>query len=339
MGEGILVVGAGFSGAVVARELADAGIDVTLIDKRGHIGGNAHDHTNPYGIRIHTYGPHLFHTANQRVVEWLSRFTTWIPYQHKVKAQLGNGELVTLPVNKETAEKVGVDRIIDTFYRPYTQKMWGMEIEQLDPDILRRLPIRDDLNEYYFPDDPFQALPENGYTALIHAILSHPRIEVKLNTPFQAGMQNEHRHTFNSMPIDEFFEFKLGRLPYRSIKFHHVDLPVPRLYPVATVNFTHSHPYTRVTEWKNLPGNPQGIAHTSLTIEEPCADHDNHFERYYPVKDIAGVNKALYQTYRERVPENMTFIGRCGQYVYLNMDQAVNAARTIAQKFIAANIR
>lgn len=330
----ILVVGCGFSGVVIARQLAEAGFTVTLIDKRTHVGGNAHDFQNAHGIRVHTYGPHLFHTSNQKVLNWLSRFTTWMDYKHKVKALLSDGSLVTLPVNLETMAKVGRENILDTFYRPYTKKMWGLEIEQLDPDILNRVPIRDDHNEHYFPDDTFQALPTQGFTALIQGILEHPNIHVVLNTAFERGMDSAFEHTFNSMPIDEFFEFEWGRLPYRSIKFHHYDLPMPRVYPVATVNFTHSHPYTRVTEWKNLPGNPLDIPFTSLTVEEPCADFENNFERYYPVKDINGINRALYLKYKELAPQNMTFIGRCGQYVYLNMDQAVSAAIATADKFI-----
>lgn len=330
----ILVVGAGFSGAVIARELADAGHAITLIDKRPHVAGNAHDYVNHLGIRVHTYGPHLFHTSNQKVVDWLSRFTGWLDYKHKVKALLKDGRLVTLPVNLETIEQVGRDQVIDTFFRPYSQKMWGMALEQLDPDILNRVPVREDLNEFYFPDDAFQALPSEGYAALFDSMLKHPRIDVRLNTPFQQGMEREHRHTFNAMPIDEFFAYQHGHLPYRSIKFHQVDVPVPKIYPVATVNFTHDHPYTRVTEWKNLPGNPGDVGWTSLTIEEPCADADNHFERYYPVKDLQGENKALYTRYKQMVPDNMTFIGRCGQYVYLNMDQAVSSALAVANKFL-----
>ena len=157
---------------------------------------------------------------------------------------------------------------------------------------------------------------------------------MRLETPFDKGLQNEYFHTFNSMPIDEFFDFKFGRLPYRSIKFHNYNIPVPRIYPVATVNFTHNHQFTRVTEWKNLPGNPEGISWTSLTIEEPCSDSENNFERYYPVKDLQGVNAAIYKKYKNLSPENVTFIGRCGQYIYINMDQAVSAAISVSEAFL-----
>jgi UDP-galactopyranose mutase len=330
----ILIVGAGFSGAIIARRLAESGFDITVIDKRNHIAGNAYDYINEHGIRIHKYGPHLFHTSNLKVVEWLSKYTQWLDYKHKVKAMLDDGSLVTLPVNLQTIKKVGRENLLDIFYRPYTKKMWGVEIEQLDPEIINRVPIREDLNEYYFPDDTFQALPVNGYTSLIKSILAHDNIQINLETPFIKGMQDEYFHTFNSMPIDEFFGFNLGRLPYRSIKFHNYNIPTPSIYPVATVNFTHNHKFTRVTEWKKLPGNPENIPWTSLTIEEPCSDLENNFERYYPVKDLLGENNLIYKKYRNMTPENITFIGRCGQYIYINMDQAVSAAISLSEKFI-----
>ena len=174
----ILVVGAGLSGSVVARECAEKGYEVTVIDKRGHIGGNCYDFVDEDGILTHLYGPHLFHTSELEVVSWLSRFTEWVPYKHKVKAQLSSGRLVTLPVNKETAQIVGRENIIDTFYRPYTKKMWGKDIEELDPSILSRVPIRNDDNEYYFPDARFQAMPKYGYTRLFENILDHENIKI-----------------------------------------------------------------------------------------------------------------------------------------------------------------
>lgn len=335
--EKILVVGAGFSGAVIARELAEADYSVIIIEKRGHVAGNAFDYKNKYGIRIHKYGPHLFHTSNLKVVNWLSKFTEWIEYKHKVKAMLSNGSLVTLPVNLETISLVGKENIIDTFYRPYTRKMWGVDIEEIDPEILNRVSVREDDNQFYFPDDVFQALPINGYSSLFESILNHPNIHLKLNTSYSRGMENDFLHTFNSMPIDEFFDFKVGNLQYRSIKFHTFEIPVPKAFPVVTVNFTHSDPYTRVTEWKNLPGNPIDIPYTTLTIEEPCSYSENNFERYYPVKDVAGINRALYLEYKNMTPENITFIGRCGKYIYINMDQAVSAALSIAGKFKKEN--
>ena len=329
----ILIVGAGFSGSVLARVLAEKKYSITIIDERNHIGGNAYDFLNEHNIRVHKYGPHLFHTSNRKVVEWLSRFTRWTPYRHKVKALLSNGTLVTLPVNKETAAIVGENKIIDTFYKPYTKKMWDMDINDIDPDILSRVPIRDDLNEDYFPNDDFQALPSDGYTAVFEKILNHPNINIQLNRSFVKGEELQYWHTFNSMPIDAYFNFEHGHLPYRSIRFHTSTVFVPKLFPVATVNFTHAESFTRVTEWKNLPNSEFPLGCTTITVEEPCDYKDNNFERYYPVKDKKGINRDLYKLYESQTPKNMTFIGRCGLYAYLDMHQAINIALSIGEKF------
>lgn len=333
----ILVVGAGFAGSVVARFLAEAGYQIKVIDIRDHIAGNAYDYTNEHGIRIHKYGPHLFHTNNQKVYDWLNQFGEWVPYKHKVKAILNNGTYATLPVNRETKEIVGEDKIIETFFAPYTYKMWGKTIEELDPSIINRVPIRDDDNEYYFPNDEFQALPVNGYTDIMKNILDHKNITIELETPFEYSMESKFNHTFNSMPIDVYFDHKHGALPYRSIKFHDVTLPMPKVLPTATVNFTHDGPYTRVTEWKNLPCHGDNSSYSTLTYEEPCDYMENNMERYYPVKDIDGKNRKTYEKYKSMVKNNMTFIGRCGMYIYVDMHQAINSSMSTAKKFIEAN--
>jgi UDP-galactopyranose mutase len=337
MNKKILIVGAGFSGATIARELADKGYKVTVIDKRKHVAGNAHDYTNEHGIKVHTYGPHLFHTSNMKIVEWLSRFTEWVEYKHKVKALLKNGSYVTLPVNAQTSKIVGKENIVDILFRPYTKKMWGMEIESLDASILQRIPIRDDDNEFYFPNDTFQAIPAKGYTNLINNILNHENIIIRLGEVYDILMNKEYFHVFNSMPIDEFFDYKFGELPYRSIKFHTHTLPIPQALPVTTVNFTHDGPYTRVTEWKKLPLHGDSQTHTTITIEEPCDYKENSMERYYPVKDLSGVNTKRYSMYKEITPSNISFIGRCGLYAYLDMHQAISSALSIAKNFIEIN--
>jgi UDP-galactopyranose mutase len=331
----ILVVGAGFSGAVVARECAAAGHLVKVIDKRNHIGGNAYDYIDENGIRIHKYGPHLFHTNNEKVVQWLSQFTEWVPYQHKVKAQLNDGTYVTLPVNKATKETVGEENVLDIFFRPYTKKMWGKSLDELDPSIINRVPIRDDDNELYFPNDEYQMMPKNGYTEIFKNILNHSNIEVECNVEFHQSMEKEYDYVFNSMPIDMYYNYDYGKLPYRSIKFHNVVLQQPRVLPTATVNFTHDGPYTRVTEWKNIPAHGENDYTTVLTYEEPCDYKDNNYERYYPVKDIEGTNKKTYKKYKERVNEDkMTFIGRCGMYVYVDMHQAISSALATSRRFL-----
>lgn len=330
----ILIVGAGFSGAVIARRLAEAGMRVDMVEKRGHIGGNAWDSENRHGIRVHRYGPHLFHTNNRKVFEWLTRFTEWVPYRHRVKAMLSDGRLVTLPVNRETRSIVGEENLVDTFVRPYSEKMWGVPLEALDPHVLRRVPFRDDLNEFYFPDDEFQFMPLNGYSAMFQRILDHPGIALSLNTSFSKDMERGYDHVFNSMPIDEYHDYRHGPLPYRSIRFHHVDLPMPRLFDVSIVNFTHRGPYTRLTEWKNLPNHGVNDMFTSLTYEEPCDYRDNGMERYYPVMDADGSNRALYSKYRAERSDRVTFVGRLGLYAYIDMHQCVSSALKTAEEYI-----
>ena len=333
-----LVVGAGFSGAVIARELAEAGHKVWVLESRNHVAGNAYDYVNEHGIRVHKYGPHLFHTSNKAVFDWLSKFTEWVPYKHKVKAQLEDGRFATLPVNRKTKDMVGEENVLDIFFRPYTKKMWGVELDDLNPEIINRVPIRDDDNEYYFPDDTHQYMPTDGYTKLVENILNHKNITIKLNTVYKPDYEKNvvhFDHVFNSMPIDQYFDFKHGALPYRSIRFETITLPITRALPTATVNFTHDGPKTRVTEWKNIPNHGDNKYNTTLTFEEPCDYADNNFERYYPVKDRDGKNRELYEKYRNEQPENMTFIGRCGLYAYLDMHQAINSALATVRKFLA----
>jgi len=328
-----LVVGAGFAGAVIAHELASDGHQVTLIDERDHIGGNAYDYTNEHGIRIHKYGPHIFHTSNETVYNWVTQFGEWVEYKHKVKAQLSNGEYVTLPVNKLTKEIVGEENILDIFYRPYTKKMWDKEIEELDPNILKRVAVRDDDNEYYFPKDIYQIMPKDGYTKVFEKILDHQNIDVLLRTPFHKDMESEYQHVFNSMPIDVYYDYQFGELPYRSLKFHNVNLPMVRALPASVVNFTNNSPYTRIAEWKNFPEHGSNDKWTTLTYEEPCDYIDNDYQRYYPVKDIDGVNQKIYNTYKQIENPKVTFIGRCGMYVYIDMHQAVMSSLATVKRF------
>lgn len=329
----ILVVGAGFSGAVVAYELAQAGHDIDIIDVRDHIGGNAYDYDNDLGIRIHKYGPHIFHTSNKKVFDWVTRFGQWVQYKHKVKAQLSDGRYVTLPVNSTTKQIVGENNIIDIFYRPYTRKMWGKELEELDPYVISRVPIRDDDNQFYFPDSKYNIMPKYGYTEIFKEILDHRKINIILNLSFKKTYEDRYDHVFNSMAIDEYYDYQYGRLPYRSIKFYNVDVPLVRALPTSVVNFTNDGPYTRMTEWKNFPEHGTNDRWTTLTYEEPCDYVDNDYQRYYPVKDIDGTNRKLYQKYKEIKNNHVTFIGRCGMYVYIDMHQAINSSLATVEKF------
>ena len=184
--QNILVVGAGLSGSVIARELVGVGHQVTIIDQRSHIGGNCYDETLN-GVRVHKYGPHLFHTNNLKVVEWLSQFTEWVEYKHKVKAYYKD-TFLTLPPNRQTQD-ILKDKLVDVIYKPYTLKMWGTL--DVHGDVINRVKIRDDDNEYYFPNDQYQYLPFNGYTELFNNILIHPSIKVKLNTSYHRDMEPE----------------------------------------------------------------------------------------------------------------------------------------------------
>jgi UDP-galactopyranose mutase len=269
------------------------------------------------------------------VFNFLSRFTSWENYQHKVKAILNCGTLVTLPINKETKRIVGTDNLIDTFIRPYSEKMWGMSLENLDPQITNRIPMRDDDNDLYFPNDKYQGVPSKGYTNLFENLIKHPNISLQLNVEFSKVMEVEYMHVFNSMPIDEYYDFCLGPLPYRSLKFHTQTLPIPRIFPVSQINFTNDQKFTRVIEWKNIPFYDKTSSnYTTITFEEPCDYRENNDERYYPIKDINGTYRKLYEQYRLLDNSKITFIGRLGLYAYLDMHQVINSSMQIAKQFL-----
>jgi UDP-galactopyranose mutase len=212
--------------------------------------------------------------------------------------------------------------------------MWNKELEELDPSVIKRVPVRDDDNEFYFPNDKFQAMPKYGYTMMFENLLNHININIYLNYKFHKDMENEYDYIFNSMPIDVYHDYKYGKLEYRSIKFTTIDLPIPFALPVTTVNFTHSGKHSRVTEWKHISNGGHNDEMTTLTYEEPCDYKDNNFERYYPVKDLEHKNLKRYVQYKDIETPKMKFIGRCGMYVYINMDEAVNHALACADEFL-----
>jgi UDP-galactopyranose mutase len=369
---GILIVGAGFAGATYARTLAEAGYTVHVIDRRDHIAGNAADWIDANGVRVHRYGPHLFHTNATPVFNWLQRFGAWTPYWHRVRAILPDGRLAPLPVNLDTINvvfgktfrteseaanflrsvavpigppknagehlrsRIG-DVLTDLFFRPYTRKMWGFELEEIDVSVVKRLPIRFDANDQYFPDDRYQALPADGYTALFEAIFAHPNVSVQLSVDYAPGMERSYDFCFNSMAIDEFFRCRLGELPYRSLRFHHRTVMQWDDLPFGVRNYTDAGKLTREAWWHCLPGHlQQETGRRTVTVEEPCDYRDNNNERYYPVKTADGRHQALYEGYRalaERLP-NMAFIGRCGTYQYLDMDQVINQSLAGARRWL-----
>lgn len=329
----ILVVGAGFAGATIAHQLASQGFSVHVIDSRDHIGGNAYDFVNEYGITIHKYGAHIFHTSNKTVFDYLSNFTEWIPYQHKVVAK-DKENFVIFPPQKSYVDSVGLEYVFNTFYKPYTKKMWALTTDEIDESVLKRVPVRNDDSDLYFPDAVYQYLPKYGYTNLIKNMLDHTNIQYQTSIKFDKTMENNYDHVFNSMPIDVYYDFIYGHLPYRSIKFHTTVKNCERLSTHPIINFTDDGIYTRMIEWKNFPNHGYNSSHTSITYEEPCDYIDNYMERYYPVKDAKGINREIYKKYKEIPNDKVTFIGRCGMYVYIDMDQAVASSLATAQKYM-----
>jgi UDP-galactopyranose mutase len=219
--------------------------------------------------------------------------------------------------------------------------MWRIELEDMDASVVKRIPLRDDDEDRYFPDDIYQMLPRDGYTKVFENILDHPGISVSLGTAFSSAMVAGYRHCFNSMPIDAYFDFRFGPLPYRSIRFHHETVPADHaLGNAATINFTGDGRFTRVTDWSRLPGHRvQTGASKTLTREEPCDYTENNYERYYPVRTSDGRYQKIYSQYKDAAAKEpgMTFIGRCGTYQYLDMHQVINQSLVEASRF--ADIR
>lgn len=361
-----LIVGAGFAGSVIAERLAEGlGRRVLLIDRRPHIAGNAYDHYDEAGVLVHRYGPHIFHTNAQRIVDYLSRFTKWRPYEHRVLAQV-DGKLVPIPINLttlnslyglsmsseeaevflaeraepvatiRTSEDVVVNQIgrelYEKFFRGYTRKQWGLDPSALDKSVTSRIPTRTSEDDRYF-GDTFQIMPTDGYTKMFERMLDHPNIDLLLGIDFTAVREGvKYAHLIYCGPIDEYFDFQLGRLPYRSLRFEHQTLEQEHYQPVAVVNYPHPDvPYTRITEYKHLTGQTHPC--TSITYEYPCDDGDP----YYPVP--RAENAELYKRYRalaEQTP-NVTFLGRLGTYKYYNMDQVVGQALALYRDIQAAN--
>jgi UDP-galactopyranose mutase len=350
-----LIVGAGFAGSVLAERLATAaGKKVLLIDRRPHIGGNAYDEFNGHGILVHRYGPHIFHTNSPQIAEYLSRFTRWRPYEHRVLAHV-DGMLVPIPINLTTVNKLyGLDltsdrfesflaaraepvaeirtsedvvvsrvgrELYEKFFRGYTRKQWGVDPSELDKSVTSRVPTRTDSDDRYFTDS-FQNMPLRGYTRLFENMLDHANIKISLDTDYHDVKRDvRFERLIYTGRIDEFFDYRYGVLPYRSLRFRHETLDREWLQPVAVVNYPSPEmPWTRITEYKHLTG--QKHAKTSITYEYPRAEGDP----YYPVP--RPENASLYKEYQalaDRTP-NVRFVGRLATYRYYNMDQVVGQA-------------
>ena len=308
-------------------------------------------------------------------MEWITRFAAFVPYAHSVSVQLDDKRFVPLPINIDTlnvvfgkklqteAEAVAFvddlaqpiisernaaeylvsklgERLTDTFFRPYTKKMWALELEDIDAAIVKRIPIRFSLDSRYFPDDIFQALPKGCYSDLFGRILDHEHIRAHCATAFDKAMMKNYCHTFNSMPIDEFYDFRFGPLPYRSIRFHHDVVEDERdTGPSPVVNFSDWSKFTRRTDWSKLPEHQvRDTGCKLLTTEEPCDYRVNGFERYYPIRDAGGETAGVLERYKSLAAGDKTvdFIGRCGTYKYLDMHQVINQSLQGARKWLSA---
>jgi UDP-galactopyranose mutase len=351
-----LVVGAGFAGSVIAERLASQhNARVLVIDRRPHIAGNAYDRLDEAGVLIHQYGPHIFHTNSDEIVDYLSQFTEWRPYEHRVLAEV-RGQLVPIPINRTTLNKLfGLDlktdeeaaeylasraepvaeiktsedvvinavgrELYELFFQGYTRKQWGIDPSGLDKAVTARIPTRTNTDDRYF-GDKHQIMPLNGYTKMFEKMLAHPNITLMLGTDF-AEVKDKVKagHIVFTGPIDEYFGYRFGKLPYRSLKFRHEVLDAEQFQPVAVVNYPHPDvPYTRITEYKHLTG--QEHPKTSITYEYPSAEGDP----YYPIP--RAENQALFKRYEALADatEGVTFVGRLATYRYYNMDQVVGQA-------------
>ncbi|PPU27988.1 UDP-galactopyranose mutase [Xanthomonas arboricola] len=357
-----LIIGAGFAGSVLAERLAAGlGKRVLVVDRRPHIGGNAYDFHDDAGVLIHRYGPHIFHTNAQRIVDYLSNFTQWRPYEHRVLAQVGEQQ-VPIPINMttlnrlyglqltteedaaaflasraepvaniQTSEDVVINQVgrelYETFFQGYTRKQWGLDPSQLDKSVTSRVPTRTNDDDRYFTDT-FQQMPLHGYTRMFERMLDHPNIKVMLNTDYREIRDElDYDQLVYSGPVDEYFDYCYGKLPYRSLRFEHSTVDQEHFQSVATVNYpAEDVAYTRITEYKHLTG--QQHPRTSLTHEYPSAEGDP----YYPIP--RAENAELYRRYERLAAEtpNVTFLGRLGTYKYYNMDQVVGQALALFKR-------
>jgi UDP-galactopyranose mutase len=356
-----LVVGAGFAGSVTAERLAAAGRRVLVVEKRSHIGGNAYDCYDDAGILVHRNGPHIIHTNSRDVFEYLSRFTEWRRYEHRVLASV-DGMLVPIPINLDTVNRLynlnlssielerffaeraePVDQVrtsedvivskvgrelYEKFFRGYTRKQWGLDPSELDASVTARIPTRTNRDDRYFTDT-YQAMPLHGYTRMFERMLAHPNIMLMLQADWRDVREAiPHREVVYTGPVDEFFDYRLGKLPYRSLEFRFETLELERFQPVGTVNYPNEHEYTRVTEFKHLTG--QEHRKTSIVFEYPRAEG----EPYYPIP--RSENNDLYRRYKELADATpgVHFVGRLATYKYYNMDQVVAQALTLAARLV-----
>jgi len=362
-----LVVGAGLAGSTIAERLATMlRASVIVVDRRPHVAGNAHDDVQRDGVRYHAYGPHIFHTNSPRVVDYLSRFTRWRPYEHRVLARVRD-MLLPVPINRTTinglyglalddagvasflrahsesfvrignSEQMILSRVgrelYELFFRGYTRKQWGRDPAQLDSAVCGRIPTRTSDDDRYFTDD-FQAMPADGFTALVRRMLAHPGIDVALGIDFRTVLDRvKARRIVYTGPIDEFFDCRYGKLPYRSLRFEFETYNTERFQAAACINEPDERvPYTRTTEYKFLTG--QAVSNTVVSREYPSGDGDP----YYPIP--CAESRELYRRYHAlaKKQNTVTFAGRLGEYKYFNMDQVVASALEKVEDLVATAV-
>ena len=364
-----LVVGAGYAGSIMAEQLVSrCGQRVLVVDKRDHVAGNAFDYFDEHGVLVHRHGPHIFHTNSQRVVDYLSRFTEWRPYEHRVLASV-DGKNLPIPINRttinllyglelttdeevedflarraepvkrvRTSEDVVVAKVgrelYEKFFRGYTRKQWKRDPSELHASVCGRIPVRTNEDDRYF-GDWFQKMPADGYTAMFNRMLDVPGLDVSTSTDYASlGPDVEYDHLVWTGPIDGFFDCRFGAFPYRSLKFELRNEPTPDggyLFPATQINEpSEDVPYTRRTEFRRMTGQRH---HSSSTyaVEFPRTEG----EPYYPIP--SDDTRALYKRYAALAAQlsNATFVGRLARYQYLNMDQVVGQALSVSEKLIA----
>lgn len=352
------MIGAGFSCAVIARELAEAGFKITVIDQRPHVAGNCHSERDPQsGIMLHKYGPHIFHTDHEVAWNYVNRFSEMMPYVNRVKA-VSKGQVYSLPINlhtinhffckhlnpesareliesqadlsiadpqtfEEQALRFVGEKLYNAFFAGYTRKQWGVEPSELPASILKRLPVRFNYNDNYF-SHRYQGIPKNGYTDMVAAILDHPLISVYLDTPYSHDMKEQYDHLFWSAPLDSWFSFDIGRLGYRTLDFEAIR-GSGDMQGTAVINYCDAEkPYTRISEHKHF--SPWESHENSICFREYsrlCGDNDIP---YYPIRLVKDQDLLGRYIVRAKQEKKVTFVGRLGTYRYLDMDVTIKEA-------------
>ncbi|HCA9133155.1 TPA: UDP-galactopyranose mutase [Klebsiella quasipneumoniae] len=362
----ILIVGAGFSGVVIARQLAEQGHHIRIIDQRDHIGGNSYDARDPQtDVMVHVYGPHIFHTDNETVWNYVTQHAEMMPYVNRVKATV-NGQVFSLPINLHTinqffaktcspdearaliAEKgdssilepktfeeqalrfIGKE-LYEAFFKGYTIKQWGMEPSQLPASILKRLPVRFNYDDNYF-NHRFQGMPKLGYTKMIESIANHENITIELQQSFNAEEREQYDHVFYSGPLDAFYSYQYGRLGYRTLDFEKFTWQGD-YQGCAVMNYCSLDvPYTRITEHKYF--SPWESHEGSVCYKEYSRECGEKDIPYYPIRQMGEMDLLDKYLSLAENEKNMTFVGRLGTYRYLDMDVTIAEALNTADKYL-----